>query len=102
LGYSVAISNLLSVPPFVVASEFNSGRPHRSLIPIFSSAIVLLFFAYFSDKLRLRWPFILAGLLSSAAGYAINISDASNGAKYFGTFLCIAGSYSSLPGVVAW
>ena len=65
-------------------------------------AIILLAFAYFSDKLRLRWPFILAGLLSSAVGFAINISNASHGVKYFGTFLCVAGSYSATPGIVAW
>jgi hypothetical protein len=65
-------------------------------------AVILLSFAHFSDKLRLGWPFILAGLLSCAVGFGINISDASNGAKYFGTFLCVAGSYSALPGILAW
>jgi len=30
------------------------------------------------------------------------MSNASNGVKYFGTFLCVAGSYSSLPGTIAW
>jgi len=65
-------------------------------------AIVLLFFAHFSDKLKLRWPFILAGLLSTAFGFGINISNTSVGVKYFGTFLCVAGSYSSLPGLIAW
>ena len=68
----------------------------------FLLAIVLLFFAHYSDKLKLRWPFIFAGLLCSAVGFAINISDAPNGVKYFGTFLCVTGTYSSLPGIVAW
>lgn len=35
-------------------------------------------------------------------GYAINISNAHNGAKYFGTFLCVGGSYGAFPGVVTW
>jgi len=83
-GYSVAVSNLLTVPPYAVAT------------------IVLLCFAHFSDKLRLRWPFVLASLLFCAVGFSINISSASIGAKYFGTFLCVAGSYSALPGIVAW
>jgi hypothetical protein len=65
-------------------------------------AVVLLSSAHFSDKLRLRWPFLLAGLLSCAVGFGINISNTSNGAKYFGTFLCVAGSYSALPGILAW
>lgn len=35
-------------------------------------------------------------------GFSINISPAPRGAKYFGTFFCVAGSYASFPGVVAW
>ena len=65
-------------------------------------AIVLLLFAHYSDRLMLRWPFVFASLLSSAVGFCINISDAAVGVKYFGTFLCITGSYSTVPGVVAW
>ena len=68
----------------------------------FPPAIVLLAFAHFSDKLRLRWPFVLAGLLSSAVGYGINISNAPVGVKYFGVFLCVTRSYSSVPGIYAW
>jgi len=83
-GYSAAVSDLLTVPPYAVAT------------------ILLLFFSHFSDKLRLRWPFIFASLLSSAVGFAINISDAPTRVKYFGTFLCVAGSYSAVPGVLAW
>jgi hypothetical protein len=52
--------------------------------------------------LKLRWPFVLAGLIVSAVGFGINISDAPIGVKYFGTFLCVAGSYSAAPGTVAW
>ena len=65
-------------------------------------AVTLLVFGHFSDKLKLRWPFVLACLLTSAVGFGINISDAPAGVKYFGTFLCVAGSYSAVPGIVAW
>jgi hypothetical protein len=71
-------------------------------LAILPPAIVLLFSAHFSDKLRLRWPFILAGLLSSAVGFGIDISNASIGVKYFGVFLCVTGSYSAVPGLLAW
>jgi len=83
-GHSVAVTNLLTIPPYAVAT------------------IVLLLFAHFSDKLRLRWPFVLAGLVSCVVGFGINISNTSNGVKYFGTFLCVAGSHSSIPGAIAW
>jgi MFS family permease len=82
--FSDPVSQLLTVPPYVFAIT------------------ILGIFAYFSDKLMLRSPFIYASLIMCLIGFSINISDASSGAKYFGTFLIVAGSYGGFPGVVAW
>ena len=59
-------------------------------------------FAYYSDKLRVRYPFILAGLLQLLIGFAIQISTAPDLVKYFGTYLCVSGGFAAVPGVVAW
>ncbi|KZT63322.1 hypothetical protein DAEQUDRAFT_680573, partial [Daedalea quercina L-15889] len=83
-GYNTAISELLTVPPYVCG------------------VITLIVFAVSSDMLKMRSPFILAGLLMCLIGFSINISDAAMGVKYFGTFLCVSGAYAALPGVVAW
>ncbi|KAF8876866.1 major facilitator superfamily domain-containing protein [Infundibulicybe gibba] len=83
-GHTAAISQLLTVPPYVFAT------------------MVLYVFAYYSDKIKMRSPFILAGLCMCLIGFAINISNAPTGVKYFGTFFCVAGSYAAFPGVVAW
>ncbi|KAH9835022.1 MFS general substrate transporter [Rhodofomes roseus] len=83
-GYGTAVSQLLTVPPYTCAT------------------IVLVVFAIWSDHIRLRSPFLLAGLLISLVGFVINISDAPTGVKYFGTFFCVSGSYAAFPGVVAW
>ncbi|KAJ3565341.1 hypothetical protein NP233_g7691 [Leucocoprinus birnbaumii] len=83
-GYEPAISQLLTVPPYVVATT------------------VLYIFAFYSDKIKKRYPFILAGLTFCLIGFAINISDAPHGVKYFGTFFVVTGSYAAFPGVVAW
>ncbi|KAF9234650.1 MFS general substrate transporter [Melanogaster broomeanus] len=83
-GYSTPISQLLTVPPYVVAT------------------ITLLTFAQYSDKLRLRSPFIYVCLLMLLIGYSINISRVPSGVKYFGTFFVVTGSYAAFPGVVAW
>lgn len=72
---------------------------HLTSCPI---ALVLLAFAHYSDKLQMRYPFILLGLVMNLIGFTINISEAPRGAKYFGTFFCVAGSYAAFPGVVAW
>lgn len=50
----------------------------------------------------MRSPFVYLGLGMLVVGFAINVSDAAPGVKYFGTFFCVAGSYASFPGVVAW
>ncbi|KII83239.1 hypothetical protein PLICRDRAFT_47390 [Plicaturopsis crispa FD-325 SS-3] len=83
-GFDTGISQLLSVPPYIFAT------------------IILLLFGYYSDHYKLRGPFIIAGLTMCAVGFAINISAASVGAKYFGTFFVVAGSYAAFPGVVSW
>jgi len=83
-GHTTPVSQLLTVPPYLCAT------------------IVLLAFAHYSDKYRIRSPFILAGLTMCLIGFSINISDASAGVKYFGTFFCVVGSYAGLPAAIAW
>ncbi|EIN06839.1 MFS general substrate transporter [Punctularia strigosozonata HHB-11173 SS5] len=79
-GFTTAISQLLTVPPYVFAT------------------IVLIIFAVWSDRIKMRYPFILAGLVMCLIGFSINISDVPIGVK----FLVVAGSYAAFPGVVAW
>ncbi|KAK0479697.1 MFS general substrate transporter [Armillaria novae-zelandiae] len=83
-GHTPAISQLLTVPPYIF------------------TAIVLFLFARYSDRLKMRSPFIYLGLGMLLVGFTINVSNAAPGVKYFGTFFCVAGSYASLPGAVAW
>ncbi|KAG2141396.1 MFS general substrate transporter [Suillus bovinus] len=83
-GYSTPVSQLLTVPPYVAGT------------------ITLLVFAHYADELKMRSPFILAGLTMCLIGFSINISAAPNGVKYFGTYIIVMGGYASLPGVVSW
>ncbi|KAF7376511.1 hypothetical protein MSAN_00067100 [Mycena sanguinolenta] len=99
-GHSAAVSQLLTVPPYVLAT------------------IVLFIFAAWSDRIKIRFPFILAGFICNLIGFSINISNAPAGTtnfssafadlitglgvKYFGTFFCVTGAYAGVPGVVAW
>ncbi|KDR81104.1 hypothetical protein GALMADRAFT_222657 [Galerina marginata CBS 339.88] len=83
-GHLPAISQLLTVPPYILAT------------------ILVCVFAYYSDKLKMRSPFILLGLTFCLIGFSINISQAPNGVKYFGTFFAVSGAYAAFPGIVAW
>lgn len=69
---------------------------------LITPAIVLYIWAVYSDKIKMRSPFVYAGLVLCMIGFAINISTAPNGVKYFGTFFVVIGSYAAFPGVVAW
>lgn len=55
-----------------------------------------------ADRSKMRSPFIVMGLLLSAIGYGISLSNASVGVKYFATFLIAIGGYASVPAVIAW
>ncbi|THH07739.1 hypothetical protein EW145_g3188 [Phellinidium pouzarii] len=83
-GFTTPITQLLTVPPYVFAT------------------IMLLVFGHYSDKLKIRSSFVILGLIICLIGFAINISAAPRGVKYFGTFFCVAGSYTSFSGVVSW
>ncbi|KAI0356821.1 MFS general substrate transporter [Trametes cingulata] len=83
-GFGPAISQLLSVPPYVLAT------------------LTVVLWATLSDKLRRRSPFIVLGLLLCLVGFTINISDVGLGIKYFGTFLIVTGGYAGFPGVPSW
>ncbi|CAL1715339.1 unnamed protein product [Somion occarium] len=83
-GFSTAISQLLTVPPYVCAT------------------IVTIIFAIWSDRVQKRSPFILASLTMCLIGFSINVSRAPIGVKYFGTFFCVTGSYAAFPGVISW
>ncbi|KAI0356828.1 MFS general substrate transporter [Trametes cingulata] len=83
-GFNTVISQLLSIPPYVVAT------------------ITVVAWSKWSDNIKKRSPFICAGLVLCLVGFAINVSDVSIGAKYFGTYLVVTGSYAGFPGNVSW
>ncbi|KAI0658148.1 MFS general substrate transporter [Cubamyces menziesii] len=83
-GFNAAISQLLSVPPYVVATA------------------TVIICSLYSDRIRMRSPFVFLGLALAFIGFAINISNASIGAKYFGTYFVVTGAYLGAPMVIAW
>ncbi|OJT03631.1 High-affinity nicotinic acid transporter [Trametes pubescens] len=84
LGFSAAISQLLTVPAYMMAT------------------ITVVICSALSDRIMLRSPFIVGGLVLAFAGYAIEASDASIGVKYFGTFLIVIGANEAAPIIISW
>ncbi|KZS88571.1 MFS general substrate transporter [Sistotremastrum niveocremeum HHB9708] len=93
----------LFLPSIIDTFGFTTAQTQLLTVPCYLFAtIVLLVFSFWSDRIKMRAPFIYAGLLMLLIGFSIQIADVSHGAKYFGTFFCVAGSYAAFPAVVAW
>lgn len=69
-------------------------------IPVFmSAAVCALVVAWFTDKLKHRYGFIILGCLVAITGYAIllNMRTVSVGVRYFSLFLITCGAYIAQP-----
>ena len=84
LGYTAAQAQLLTVPPYAVAT------------------ILTLTVAVASEKLKLRAPFIMGSSSLAAIGYIILLSSKKAGVSYFGTILAAAGIYPATAIVLSW
>ena len=58
--------------------------------------------SHISDKMKIRSPFIFSLQFITLVGYVIEISSSPSGVKYFGTFLCVIGSYTGVPCSIGW
>jgi len=88
LGYTAARAQLLSVPPYALAT------------------ILTLLWAYSSEKAHKRAPFAIVSSVVGIVGYVMLISntDPTNrpGLSYAGTFFAAAGIYPSTALSLAW
>jgi MFS family permease len=86
LGYAAAEAQLLTVPPYAVAT------------------ILTLLVAVYSEKTKKRAPFILASSTLAIIGYIILLSAPTSkpGVSYVGTIFAAAGIYPSTAIVLSW
>ena len=84
LGYTAAQAQLLTVPPYAVAT------------------VLTLSVATASEKLKLRAPFIMGSSALAAVGYIILLAGRKPGVSYAGTVLAAAGIYPATAIVLSW
>ncbi|KAF2139355.1 uncharacterized protein K452DRAFT_275577 [Aplosporella prunicola CBS 121167] len=91
LGYTAASAQLLSVPPYAIATLLTLGL------------------AALSERLHRRVPFILASLLLAAVGYSVLLAHAKSadpthnpGRAYAGACLAAAGIYPATALGLGW
>ncbi|KAK5087637.1 hypothetical protein LTR70_002954 [Exophiala xenobiotica] len=84
LGYTTLHTQLLTVPPN------------------FCSFVCVLLTTWYSDKLKVRGPVILAGSLVAIVGYIMLLASHAPGVRYGGTFFVAVGVFICSPAVMAW
>ncbi|ODQ54419.1 major facilitator superfamily transporter [Saitoella complicata NRRL Y-17804] len=83
LGYPTTTSQLLTVPVYV------------------AGCLGVLIFCYFSDKYRMRSPFIVLGAVLNLIGWGVAYGSNNIHVRYFAMFLATIGSYAGIVSVVA-
>ncbi|PCH43295.1 MFS general substrate transporter [Wolfiporia cocos MD-104 SS10] len=84
LGYSEGHAQLLAVPPYVGGCVFT------------------ILSGVFSDRWRVRGPFVLASALTTLVGYVVLYATTSNVAGYIGTVIAACGIFPAVALVLAW
>lgn len=88
LGYSAASAQLLTIPPYALATILTSG------------------IAFLSERIGRRAPFLIAFALLASIGYCILLGNTDPtsrpGVSYVGTFFAAAGIYPTVGLVLSW
>jgi MFS family permease len=84
MGFSYALSQILSSPPYVFA------------------IIMSLTMAWVSDKYRIRWPILCGQSITAIVGLLIILYCKPPGVRYFGLYLAIFGTQANVPGTLAY
>jgi hypothetical protein len=70
-------------------------------VPVYTfAALCVVAFAFASDHMKLRAPFVIGPIIISLIGYAILYRATATGVRYFATFLAALGAYGAFPAVV--
>ncbi|KAE8137472.1 major facilitator superfamily domain-containing protein [Aspergillus pseudotamarii] len=84
MGFSYALSQILSSPPYVFA------------------VIMSLVMAWLSDKYKIRWAILVTQSLSAVVGLLITLYSGPPGVRYFGLFIAVFGTQANIPGTLSY
>jgi len=84
MGYSYALAQILSSPPYIAAMIFS------------------LTMAWLSDKIRIRWPIMCTQCLVAVVGLLIVLYAKLPGVRYFGLFLAVCGCQANAPASLSY
>lgn len=88
MGYKAATAQLLTIPPYALATILTVG------------------YALVSERYKRRAPFIMVSALTAIIGYCILLGNTDPkkrpGVSYVGTFFAAAGIYPAVALVLSW
>lgn len=84
MGFNYVMSQVLMSPPYVFA------------------VIMSLITSHFSDRYRIRWPFMVGQSLVCVVGGLIILYGKLSGVRYFGIYLMTWGVNANIPGTLAY
>lgn len=84
LGFNQTLSLILTSPPYIFTIFMTIGLSRLS------------------DKVRLRWPFMVGQSITAIVGLLIILYAKPPGVRLFGTFLAVFGTQSNIPATLAY
>lgn len=85
------------LPAIIRGLGYSSVHAQLLTVPVYAwSTLSYFFIAFFSDRARLRGPFMIAGASFLVAGYAIMLGTENLGARYAAVFVLGVGVYSAV------
>lgn len=82
------------LPIIIESMGFTSVRVNLMTVPVyFLTAIVFFICARWSDRIRLRSPFIIGACLTTSIGISIVLGSQVHGVRYFGVYILCMGIY---------
>jgi len=93
----------LFLPTIIKALNYSSSKAQLMTVPIYIvAAILAVVFAYLSDRVGKRSPFILTFLFTMLVGFAMCIGSSNPKVVYGGVFVAACSIYPAFPGLIAW
>ncbi|ROT38290.1 MFS general substrate transporter [Sodiomyces alkalinus F11] len=93
----------LFLPTIIRTLGYTSSTAQLMTVPVYITAAVLaVIFAYLSDRVGKRSPFIVVFLCIMIVGFAMCISTGNPRVVYGGVFLSACAIYPAFPGVITW
>ena len=98
-----AYSYAFFAPGIIKTFNFSPVQTQLHSVPPWAASFGWsMILAWFSDRFRHRFAFVMGSMCIAIVGFGILLSDASSNAKYGALHLVTSGVYGSMPIIVCW